>query len=77
MLTMDDYKIVDRILPNWLEQGDLIKVKGEVYEVINLNDTPTGWDIVVLDNYQETRIISVPDDKHVNIVLPEHELDSK
>lgn len=77
MLTMDDYKTVDRILPNWLEPNDLIKVKGEVYEVINLRDTPTGWDIIVLDNYQETKIISVPDDKHISVVLPEHELDSK
>lgn len=71
MLTMDEYKVVDRILPNWLEQGDLIKVRGEVYEILNLKDTPNGWDIVVLDNYQETRIISVPDGKHVNVVLPD------
>jgi hypothetical protein len=66
---MEEYKVVDTILPNFLEVGDLIKVKNEVYEVINLNPTPEGWDLVVLDNYEETKIISVPDGKKVNLVL--------
>jgi hypothetical protein len=66
---MEEYKVVDHILPNYLEQGDLIKVKNEVYEVINLIPTPEGWDLVVLDNYEETKIISVPEDKKVNLVL--------
>ena len=74
MLTMEDYKVVDRILPNWLELGDLIKVKDEVFQVININDTPDGWDIVVLDNYDETKIISIPDGKYVNLVLQENDL---
>jgi hypothetical protein len=69
MITMEEYKVVDQILPNYLEQGDLIKVKNEVYEVINLIPTPEGWDLVVLDNYEETKIISVPEDKKVNLVL--------
>jgi hypothetical protein len=69
MLTMDEYQVVDQILPNFLEVGDLIKVKNDVYEVINLNPTPDGWDLIVLDNYEETKTISVPDGKKVNLVL--------
>lgn len=69
MITMDEYKIVDRIIPNWLEEGDLIKVKDDVYEVLNILDTPSGWDIIVLDNYYETKTISVPDGSKVNLVL--------
>ena len=69
MITMEEYKVIDQILPNYLEQGDLIKVKNEVYEIINLIPTPEGWDLVVLDNYEETKIISVPEDKKVNLVL--------
>ena len=69
MITMDEYKVIDQILPNYLEQGDLIKVKNEVYEIINLIPTPKGWDLVVLNNYEETKIISVPEDKKVNLVL--------
>ena len=71
MITMEEYKIVDRILPNWLEQGDLIKVKGEVFQISNILDTPTGFDLIVLDNYDETKVISIPDGKHVNLVLQE------
>jgi len=74
MLTMDEYKVVDRILPNWLEQGDLIKVKEEVFQIVNILDTPTGWDLIVLDNYDDTKVISIPDGKHVNLVLQEHYL---
>jgi hypothetical protein len=71
---MEEYKVVDRVYPNYLEPDDLIKVKGEVYQVLNLKDTSNGFDIIVLDNYQETRVISVPDDKLVNIVLDENQI---
>lgn len=74
MLTMEEYRVVDKILPNYLEQGDLIKVKGEVFQVLNIIDTAAGWDILVLDNYHETKLISVPDDKLINIVIDENAL---
>jgi len=72
MLTMDEYKIVDSIYPNYLEVGDLIKVKDEVFQVINLKDTDSGFDLIVLDNYDETKVISVPDNKRVNLVLQDN-----
>ena len=68
---MDEYKVVDKILANFLEEGDLIKVKEDVYEVINIIDTPDGWDIVVLDNYYDQKIISVPEASKVSLVLPD------
>jgi hypothetical protein len=71
MKTMDEYKVVDRISPNYLEQGDLIKVKSEVYQVLNISDSVSGWDIVVLDNYDNTKIIGVPEGKLVSLVLHE------
>jgi hypothetical protein len=71
MLTMDEYKVVDTILVNYLEVGDLIKIKDEVFQVINLLDTPTGWDVVALDNYDETKVISVPDNSYFKIVMLE------
>ncbi len=55
MLTMEEYKVVDKILPNYLEQGDLIKVKGEVFQILNINDTTEGWDLIVIkDNFRES-----------------------
>lgn len=71
MISMEEYKVIDRINPNYLEKGDLIKVKGEIFQVLNINDSAAGYDIVVLDNYDDTKIISVPDDKLVSLVLPE------
>lgn len=71
MLTMEEYKVIDRILVNYLEQGDLIKIKGEVFEVINLKDTPDGWDIIVLDNYENTKIVSVKDGTYISITIEE------
>jgi hypothetical protein len=68
---MDEYKVVDRILVNYLEVGDLIKIKEEVFQVINLLDTPTGWDVIVLDNYDETKTISVSDGSYFKIVMLE------
>jgi hypothetical protein len=68
MLTMDEYIVIDHVLPNYLQKEDLIKVKGEVYEVLNLIDTPEGFDVVVVDNYYETKTISIPDDKYVLLV---------
>lgn len=77
MLTMDEYKVVDKLLPNFLEEGDLIKVKGEVFEITNIIPTHSGWDLWVLDNYSEPKIITVPDDKMVSLVLQEHMLDNE
>lgn len=69
MITMEEYKVIDRIYPNYLELGDLIKVGSDVYQVVNLKDTPTGFDVVVLDNYDDTKVISIPDNKLVNLVI--------
>jgi len=69
MITMEEYKVIDRIYPNYLELGDLIKVGSEVYQVVNLKDTPTGFDVVVLDNYDDTKVISIPDNKLVSLVI--------
>ena len=66
---MEEYKVIDRIYPNYLELGDLIKVGSEVYQVVNLKDTPTGFDVVVLDNYDDTKVISIPDNKLVSLVI--------
>jgi hypothetical protein len=71
MLTMDEYKVIDTVLVNYLEVGDLIKLKDEIFQVINLLDTPKGWDIVVLDNYEDTKTISVPDGSYLKIVMIE------
>jgi hypothetical protein len=69
---MEEYKVVDKILPNYLEQGDLIKVKGEVFQILNINDTTEGWDLIVLDNYEETKIIQVPENKLVSVVIQDN-----
>jgi hypothetical protein len=68
---MEEYKVIDRILVNYLEVADLIKIKDEVFQVINLVDTPDGWDIIVLDNYDETKTISVADGSYLKIVMLE------
>lgn len=75
MLTMDEYKVVDRISPNYLEQGDLIKVKEEIFQILNISDSDTGWDIIVLDNYDETKTIKVPEGSLINLVLQEYDID--
>jgi hypothetical protein len=72
---MDEYKVIDRVLPNFIEDGDLIKVKGEVYEVTDTIPTHNGWDLMVIDNYDEPKIISVPDDARISIVLNEYAID--
>jgi hypothetical protein len=69
---MDEYKVVDRISPSYLEKSDLIKVKDEVFQVVNITDTATGWDIIVIDNYDEIKTIKVPDGKLVSLVLQEN-----
>lgn len=71
MITMAEYRVIDTILVNHLEPGDLIKMKDEVFEVINLLDTPQGFDIIVSDNYDETKKISVPDGSYIKLTIEE------
>jgi hypothetical protein len=72
---MDEYKVVDKVLPNYLEEGDLIKVKGDVFEITNIIPTHEGWDIFVIDNYNDPKTISVSDDARISIVLSEYAID--
>jgi hypothetical protein len=76
MLTMDEYTVIDRILPNWIEQGDLIRVKGEIYEVMNMDIGSGGmFKLLTIDNYGEVKTITVPDDKFVTIVMNTNDID--
>jgi hypothetical protein len=62
-------------LPNWLEQGDLLRVKGEIYEVVNMDIASGGFNLLTIDNYGDVKTIFVPEDKFVTIVMHTNDID--
>lgn len=58
---MSDYEIIDYLLLNFVEPGDIINVANQDYLVKEIEAAPEGWDLVVVDRYEEELELSLPD----------------
>lgn len=61
MNLMSDYEIIDYLLLNFVEPGDIINVANQDYLVKEIEAAPEGWDLVVVDRYEEELELSLPD----------------
>lgn len=70
MKTMD-FLLVDRVLPFQLEAGDFIKVNGRIVDILDIEETETGFDVFVHDAFEESQKLSIVDTELVAIYLPD------
>ena len=61
MTTMSDYEIVDFLLINFVEPGDLINYAGQDYLVKAIDAVEEGWDLFVVDRYEDEIDLFIPD----------------
>lgn len=61
MNLMSDYEIIDYLLLNFVEPGDIINIANQDYLVKEIEAAPEGWDLVVVDRYEEELELSLPD----------------
>ena len=61
MTIMSDYEIVDYLLINFVEPGDLINYAGQDYLVKAIDAVDKGWDLVVVDRLEDEIDLFIPD----------------
>jgi hypothetical protein len=59
--TMTDYEILDYLLIDYIEAGDLINHAGQDYFVKAIDSNDEGWQLVVVDRYEDELDLLVPD----------------
>ena len=58
---MSEYEIVDYLLINFIEPGDLINFAGEDFRVLEIEPSDDGWLLEVLDRMEDQIDLFIPD----------------
>ena len=68
-------RISDLMSPFSLEEGDVLDFENDDYVVVDVNLDGFNYLITVTDMYLDTRILNVPDNKQVAVIVGYEELD--
>ena len=68
-------RISDLMSPFSLEEGDVLAFENDDYVVVDVNLDGRNYLITVTDMYLDTRILNVPDNKQVAVIVGYEELD--
>jgi hypothetical protein len=60
-LNLSEYEIVDYLLINFIEPGDLINFAGEDFRVLEIEPSDDGWLLEVLDRMEDQIDLFIPD----------------
>ena len=58
---MSEYEIIDYLLINFIEPGDLINFAGEDFRVLEIEPSDDGWILEVLDRMEDQIDLFIPD----------------
>ena len=68
-------RISDLMSPFSLEEGDVLDFENDDYVVVDVNLDGCNYLITVTDMYLDTRILNVPDNKQVAVIVGYEELE--
>ena len=68
-------RISDLMSPFSLEEGDVLDFEDDDYVVVDVNLDGRNYLITVTDMYLDTRILSVPDNSEVSVIVGYDELE--
>jgi hypothetical protein len=58
---LSEYEIIDYLLINFIEPGDLINFEGEDFRVLEIEPSDDGWLLEVLDRMEDQIDLFIPD----------------
>ena len=62
-------KLADTLLPDQLMEGDIIKIDGEYFTIKEMMQNDEGFNISVINDYEEQLDIFLWDDEHVELYV--------
>jgi hypothetical protein len=65
---LSEYEIIDYLLINFIEPGDLINFAGEDFRVLEIEPSDDGWILEVLDRMEDQIDLFVPDDSVIALL---------
>jgi hypothetical protein len=65
---LSEYEIIDYLLINFIEPGDLINFAGEDFRVLEIEPSEDGWILEVLDRMEDQIDLFVPDDSVIALL---------
>jgi hypothetical protein len=65
---LSEYEVIDYILINFVEPGDLINFAGEDFRVLEIEPSEDGWILEVLDRMEDQIDLFVPDDSVIALL---------
>jgi hypothetical protein len=65
---LSEYEVIDYILINFIEPGDLINFAGEDFRVLEIEPSEDGWILEVLDRMEDQIDLFVPDDSVIALL---------
>ena len=65
---MSEYEVIDYLLINFIEPGDLINFAGEDFRVLEIEPSEDGWILEVLDRMEDQIDLFVPDDSVIALL---------
>ena len=65
---MSEYEVIDYLLINCIEPGDLINFAGEDFRVLEIEPSEDGWILEVLDRMEDQIYLFVPDDSVIALL---------
>lgn len=68
MSIMTEYEIIDFILINFVEPGDLINYLDADYLVKTIDANKEGWSLKAMDRYEDEVDLFMPDDTIVGLL---------
>lgn len=71
---LSEYEIIDYLLINFIEPGDLINFAGEDFRVLEIEPSDDGWILEVLDRMEDQIDLFVPDDSVIALLTEGIEL---
>ncbi len=70
MLTMD-YRLVDVLNADQLEEGDLIGFADEIVKVISIDTTKDGFSLEIENEFGEKDVVEILDDEQFELFILE------
>ena len=65
---LSEYEVIDYLLINFIEPGDLINFAGEDFRVLEIEPSEDGWILEVLDRMEDQIDLFVPDDSVIALL---------
>ena len=65
---MSDYEILDFMMIDFIEAGDVILFAGNDYIVKQIDSVDLGWDLIAIDRYEEEIDLFIPDGTIVGLL---------